>query len=132
MDSHQIQSVFTPERLARMFPAQRGTDFFEALYGDADETAFDIKLDFEGGAANQLHFRFQLVQRPGKCLACNLTYGLPKVFIRHPVINMSGLVAEIAAALDLPASRLQWSLGQTEPRRPDLHIIPLSITILRE
>ncbi|WP_031387262.1 hypothetical protein [Desulfonatronum thiodismutans] len=132
MDSHHLQGIFTPERLERIFPVQRSADFFEALYGDADETAFDVKLAFDGGAADRLSFQFHLVQRPGKCLACNLTYGLPKVFIRHPVINMSGLVADIAAALDLPASRLQWSLDQTEPRRQDLHVIPLNVTILPE
>ena len=132
MDSHHLQSIFTPQRLERIFPAQRSTDFFEALYGDADEAAFDVKLAFDGDAVGRLNFQFQLVQRPGKCLACNLTYGLPKVFTRHPVINMNGLVADIAAALDLPASRLQWSLDQTEPRRQDLHVIPLPITILPE
>lgn len=132
MITQHLQSVFTPERLEQMFPAQRSTDFFEALYGDANEAAFDVKLAFVGAARDRLNFQFQLVQRPGKCLACNLTYGLPKVFTRHPVINVRGLVAEIAAALDLPDSRLQWSLDQTEPRRQDLHIIPLPITILPE
>ncbi len=132
MDFQHIQGIFSPERLERIFPAQRSTDFFEALYGDADEAAFDVKLAFDGIAAGRLNFQFQLVQRPGKCLACNLTYGLPKVFTRHPVINMTGLVTDIAAALDLPASRLQWSLGQTEPRRQDLHVVPLTLAILPE
>lgn len=132
MDSHHFQDIFTPERLEEFFPARRSSDFFEALYGDADEAAFDVKLAFDGGAADRLVFQFHLVQRPGKCLACNLTYGLPGVFTRHPVINMNGLVADIAAAMDLPASRLQWSLDQTEPRRQDLHVIPLKVTILPE
>jgi hypothetical protein len=132
MNFHHPQGIFSPERLERIFPAQRSTDFFEALYGDADEAAFDVKLAFDGVTAGRLNFQFQLVQRPGKCLACNLTYGLPKVFNRHPVINLTGLVSDIAAALDLPASRLQWSLDQTEPRRQDLHVIPFPITILPE
>ncbi len=130
MDFHHIQGIFSPERLERIFPAQRSTDFFEALYGDAEEAAFDVKLAFGGVAAGCLNFQFQLVQRPGKCLACNLTYGLPKVFIRHPVINMTGIVADIAVALDLPVSRLQWRLDQTEPLRQDLHVVPLPIAIL--
>lgn len=132
MDSHYLQSLFTSDRLEQLFPADRSIDFFDALYGDADEAAFDVKLAFEGGTVGHLDFQFQLVQRPGKCLACNLTYGLPNVFTRHPVINLAGLVADIAAVLDLPVSRLQWRLDQTEPRRQDLHVIPLTITILPE
>ena len=132
MDPHHLRRIFTSERLEHIFPAQRSTDFFEALYGDADEAAFDVKLAFDGAASGRLNFQFQLVQRPGKCLACNLTYGLPKVFTRHPVINLTGLVSDIAAALELPTSRLQWSLDQTEPHRQDLHVIPLTIAILPE
>lgn len=132
MDAHHLQSIFTSERLEQIFPAQRSTDFFEALYGDADEAAFDVKLVFDGATADRLNFQFHLVQRPGKCLACNLTYGLPAVFTRHPVINLTGLVADIAEVLNLPVSRLQWTLNQTEPRRQDLHVIPLPVTILPE
>ncbi|WP_045219126.1 hypothetical protein [Desulfonatronum thioautotrophicum] len=132
MQSDHYQTIFTPEWLEQTFPAQRSLDFFEALYGDADEAAFDIKLAFDRAASGNLYFQFQLVQRPGKCLACNLTYGLPSVFTRHPVINMSGLVADIASAMDLPVSRLTWNLGQTDPRRQDLHLIPLTISISAE
>ncbi|TVQ95407.1 MAG: pancreas/duodenum homeobox protein 1 [Desulfovibrionales bacterium] len=129
MQPDHYQSIFSPEWLEQTFPVQRSADFFEALYGDADEAAFDIKLAFDGAASGNLYFQFQLVQRPGKCLACNLTYGLPNVLTRHPVINMRGLVADIASALDLPVSTLTWNLGQTDPRHQELHVIPLTITI---
>lgn len=124
--------IFSREWLDHHFPSQRSTDFFEALYGDADDAAFDIKLAFAGSVEKRLNFEFQLIQRPEKCLACNLTYGLPNVLTRHPIINMVGLVADIAQALDVPADRLQWKLGQTETGRSDVHTIPLMITILPE
>ena len=62
--------------------ATRTDEFFEALYGDAAEGPYDILLKFKGENKNTLHFEFQLKQRPGRCLACNLTYGLPVVFSR--------------------------------------------------
>ena len=132
MTLNNTQSVFTPELLERMFPSERSHAFFDALYGDADDAAFDIKLDFTGAGKDRLRFQFLLVQRPGKCLACNLTYGLPAVFSRHPVINVRKIVEDAAAALKLPATRLQWKLGQTEPRSQNLHVIPLTITIQPE
>ncbi|SDB30310.1 hypothetical protein SAMN05660653_01469 [Desulfonatronum thiosulfatophilum] len=127
-----MQAVFTPEVLEQIFPPERSHDFFEALYGDADDAAFDIQMGFAGANGEKVQFQFLLVQRPGKCLACNLTYGLPAVFSRHPVINIRKIVEEVADTLDLPASRLQWKLGQTEPRSHDLHAIPLTITIQPE
>lgn len=127
-----MQAVFTPEVLEQIFPPERSHDFFEALYGDADDAAFDIKLAFAGAQGDDLQFEFLLVQRPGKCLACNLTYGLPTVFSRHPVINVRKILEDVAQALDLPGSRFQWKLGQTEPRRQDLHAIPLKFTIQPE
>ncbi len=127
-----MDTVFSPQQLEQIFPAQRSRDFFEALYGDDDDAAFDIKLAFSGANDQRLHFKFLLIQRPGKCLACNLTYGLPNVFSRHPVINIHGIVGDVAQVLDLCPSRLQWNLGQTEPSRPDLHAISLTITVQSE
>lgn len=129
MTNQQMQALFTQEQLDHLFPLDRSRDFFEALYGDDEDAAFDIRLSFAGATDARLHFRFLLDQRPGKCLACNLTYGLPKVFSRHPVINIRGIVGDVAEMLDLPPSRLQWDLGQTEPSRPDQHAIPLTVTI---
>ena len=84
--------IFTDDVLRELFPAQRADDFFEALFGDASEGAYDISLVFTGcnEQSNTLHFNLDLHERPGCCLACNLTYGLPEVFSRHPVINISG------------------------------------------
>lgn len=122
-------AVLTPEKLAELFPPERSTSFFDALYGDADEAAFTIRLGFVSANEHRLHFQFLLEERPGKCLACNLTYGLPAVFSRHPVINLSGLVNDIGQTLGLPQDKLRGNLGQTEPKSSNLHLIPLTITI---
>lgn len=125
----QYPAIFTPEKLAALFPPERNEAFFEALYGDAGEAAFTIRLEFLRGDVHRLHFRFRLEELPGKCLACNLTYGLPQVFARHPVINLNGLVNEIGQALDIPPDRLLGELGSTVAHSSDLHLIPLTVTI---
>ena len=102
--------------------------FFEALYGDADEGAYDINLVFNRYQSNQLHFEFHLTQRPGRCLACNLTYGLPAVFERHPIIDVAGLVDKIGQQLEYGVSVSDWSLGPTREISPQLHTVPLIIT----
>ncbi len=130
MTTAQYPAIFTPERLATLFPPKRSEAFFEALYGDVDEAAFFIRLEFLRGDAQRLHFQFRLEELPGKCLACNMTYGLPKVFARHPVLNLNGLVSEIGQALDIPPDRLHGKLGHTVAHSSDLHLIPLTITIL--
>lgn len=125
----QCPAIFTPQRLATLFPSERSEAFFEALYGDADEATFTIRLEFLRGDAHRFHFQFRLEELPGKCLACNLTYGLPKVFARHPVINLTGLIREIGQALDIPLERLLGELGNTVAHSSALHLIPLTITI---
>lgn len=129
MISKNQQSLFTPEKLASLFPLERSDAFFDALYGDAEEAAFTIRLDFAKADADRLHFQFRLEERPGKCLACNLTYGLPSVFARHPVINLRGLTNAIALALDIPVDRLRGELGKTIVHSAKLHLIPLAICI---
>ena len=76
-----------------------------------------------------LSFELQLHERPKKCLACNLTYGLPEVFSRHPLININGMVKKIAALLDEEANCNSWELGPTRTPQDNLHIIPLSIQL---
>ena len=88
MNTINFHRLFTQERLEELFPKDRADSFFEALYGDASDGAYDINLDFKESNENKLLFEFQLNQRAGKCLACNVTYGLPSVFTRHPVINI--------------------------------------------
>jgi len=126
-----LNEIFTDDALQKLFPAGRANDFFDALFGEASEGAYDISLKFGGyqPEMKELHFQLHLIQRPGKCLACNLTYGLPEVFSRHPVINIKGLVAEINKLLNGQLNCKQWSLTSTRSVSSDLHIIPLVIHV---
>ena len=81
----------TREKLDRLFPPDRSDRFFEALYGDISEGAYDIQLEFKSYSEGKFELEFHLKQRPDKCLACHLTFGLPDVFERHPIINIKGL-----------------------------------------
>ncbi len=126
-----IKEIFTEDVLKELFPPQRADDFFEALFGDAGEGAYDIALSFAGynGQNKTLNFNLNLHERPGCCLVCNLTYGLPEVFSRHPVINISGLVAEIDEKLNGFGRCADWKLGTTVQQEKSLHSIPLSISL---
>ena len=126
---NNVQDVFTQETLQKLFPTDRANAFFDALFGDAEEGAYDIRLIFKGQTANTLTLGLELHERPGKCLACNLTYGLPEVFSRHPIINIKGLVSEIDALLGDKATCTDWKLGTTQTASKSLHIIPLIISL---
>jgi len=89
MATESFDGIFTQDVLKKLFPEDRADQFFDALFGDAEEGAYDISLEFKGQSQNKLEFEFHLKQRPGKCLACNLTYGLPQVFSRHGVFTPS-------------------------------------------
>jgi hypothetical protein len=120
---------FDTESLKEIFPKEKTDAFFEALYGDASEGAYDIELVFKGEDNNRLHFEFHLRQRPGKCLACNLTYGLPEVFRRHPIIDIKGIVGGIERTL-MPAYRVVgYHLGRTREYSRTLHAIPLILEL---
>ncbi len=123
----QYGDIFTEDRLASIFPAERTDDFFEALFGDAEEGSYDIELGFAGSDGNALNFELKLNQRPGKCLACNLTYGLPQVFSRHPIINVQGIADAVAEAAGESAAT--WELGVTREVSRELHVIPLKIEL---
>lgn len=127
MPTSSSERIFTPQRLAALFPPDRANAFFDALYGDAEDGAYDIALAFDGEHDTGLEFSFRLTQRPGHCLACNLTYGLPQVFERHPVIDLPGVVANIATALNR-AGNAQWRLLPTRELSRTLHVIPLLVT----
>lgn len=129
IESEIFDTLFTPEKLNDIFPETRADLFFEALLGDAGDGAYDIALTYEGTQSDQLHFNFQLRQRPQKCLACNLTHGLPQVFARHPVINTQGLVDAINDLLADQAGCKAWKLGQTREISSEVHVIPLIIEI---
>ena len=125
----ELAEIFSEEVLLEIFPRTRSDEFFDALYGDAAEGAYDICLAFAGSPkARAYHFELQLKQRAGKCLACNLTYGLPEVFSRHPLINLNGVTAAIAAKLGLAPEQVSWQLGATKSISKELYTIPLVIS----
>jgi hypothetical protein len=126
-----FNSLFSQEKMDAIFPPERSNQFFDALLGDPDEGAYDIRLAFKKAQNNQLHFNLELHQRPGKCLACNLTYGLPKVFERHPIININGLVEQINALMNGHGRCAGWELGKSQEITRQLHAVPLIIDIER-
>ena len=127
MDNNLLHEILSKENLDGLFPKDRSDHFFDALYGDASDGAYDISLKFKGSKENRLQFEFQLEQRHGKCLACNLTYGLPEVFSRHPVINIAELVKGITRLLNKNTDHPQWEIGATKEISEKLHVIPLDI-----
>ena len=130
MPATDYAAAFSPETLADIFPADRADRFFEALFGDAAEGAYDIRLAYSGKSGDRLDFEFQLAQRPGKCLACNLTYGLPEVFSRHPVIDLVGLVKKIDECLPNKKRCGKWRLGRTREISRALHVLPFAVDLV--
>jgi hypothetical protein len=126
-----LNDLFTKDVLEDLLPSQLSNDFFEALYGDAAEGAYDISLSFIDYDSGQktLAFELQLLERPGKCLACNLTYGLPEVFSRHPLLNIKGMVGKIESLLGGETKCISWELGTTQTPASNMHIIPLTISL---
>jgi hypothetical protein len=131
MEEKELNKIFSDRVLGEIFPEARADQFFEALYGDLQEGAYTIGLKFRRFDSNRglLHFELELKERPGKCLVCNLTYGLPEVFSRHPIINIKGVVKELEKLLGNGFRFEKWSLGQTLPVSKDLHTIALMIKI---
>jgi len=129
MGKDPFDTLFTPDRLEGLFPADRADQFFEALFGDASEGAYDIELRYDGFQDNQLQFAFHLTERPGKCLSCSLTYGLPHVFSRHPVIGVADLVRDIDALLDGTHRCGTWEMGRTQEIDRRNHVVSLSINV---
>jgi len=129
MDTKKIDALFTADALLQMFPKKRSDEFFDALFGDASEGAYDIELAYGGTNGSKLIMELKLHERPGCCLACNLTQGLPQVFSRHPIINVKGVVDDVDKLLGDDISCTEWSLGYTEQREKAMHIIPIDITL---
>lgn len=119
--------ILSPDALDQIFPPSRTDAFFEALFGGTETGAYDIRLRFEKQTPTQLHLAFHLIERPGQCLACNLTYGLPQVFTRHPILAVGQAVTAVCDQLGLSAT--SWSLEATREVRQGLHLIPLRITL---
>jgi hypothetical protein len=129
MPTPTYKTLFTQQVLDEIFPADRADRFFEALLGDAAEGAYDIALAFVGETDDQIDFEFQLKQRPGRCLACNLTYGLPEVFRRHPVIDVAGVIRQINLRMTASKRCHQWTLGRTREVSRNMHVLPLTVNL---
>ena len=112
--------------LDEIFPAARADAFFDALFGGAEEGAYDIRLIPLGVKDNEARLAFELRQRPGKCLKCSLTYGLPQVFRRHPVLDVAGVARAVAERLGWDGEPA-WDLGPTEEVDAETHIIPFRL-----
>ena len=127
MAENNLVQVFNKQQLTQIFPESVTDNFFEALFGDVSEGSYDIRLVFDKQAEDRLEFQFHLKNRPGKCLKCNLTYGLPDVFSRHPIINVKGVAEKIGGLLDGLGKIDYWKLGNTREISDALHIIPLTL-----
>ena len=128
-DQDHFKRIFSQAKLDALFPPDRTIQFFEALFGDNEEGAYDIRLAFKAATDSQLHFDFELHQRPGRCLACNLTYGLPQVFERHPIIDAQGVVTQLCTLLNGEGHCGQWKLGKSKEISRSLHAVPLIIDL---
>ncbi len=129
MMTDQFKSLFSQDKLDAIFPAERTNQFFDALLGDPDEGAYEIRLAFKKAGETQLFFNLELHQRPGKCLACNLTYGLPKVFERHPIININGMVDQIGSLMNGHGRCTGWKLGKSQEVTREKYVVPLIIDV---
>ena len=129
--NNQFQEIFTDNVLRDLLPSTRADEFFEALYGDIEEGVYDIGLVYEGISDDNssLQFLLNLTERPGKCLACHLTYGLPEVFSRHPIINVAGIVEGIDKLLNGQAKCGNWRLEPTRTISSKVYAVPLVIEI---
>ena len=127
----ELKKIFSEKNMKKLFPKEKTDQFFEALFGDPNEGAYDIELRFKDVYNGKLEFEFLLTARPGKCLACNLTYGLPQVFLKHPVINISGIVDKINEMIKKYGKCKDWKLGPTRIISPELHSIPFIIFITK-
>ena len=123
--TQNYENIFSAEYLNTVFPPERTNAFFEALFGDAEDGAYDIRMSFLSGTDRLLRFFFELHQRGNACLACNLTHGLPHVFQRHPVIDAKGVAATLAAKAGW--KDFEWMIGTTEEISTALHVIPFTL-----
>jgi len=125
----QFASLFGAETCAELMPAETADQFFEALFGAAEEGSYDLELTYRGSDEAALHFDILLHERPGHCLSCNLTYGLPEVFSRHPVINLKGIAERVNEIIGAHGETGAWRLGRTTEHSQSLHSIPLVIEL---
>jgi len=131
MSIDKFANIFPENVLADLFPTNRADNFFEALYGDIEEGVYDISLAYQGYSEQGkiLKFMLNLTERPGKCLACHLTYGLPEVFSRHPIIDIKSVVEKIDTLLGDEAACGEWRLEPTQNISRQLYGVPLTIEL---
>ena len=129
MPAPSYETLFPQQVLDEIFPSDRADRFFEALLGDASEGAYDIILTYAGETDDRIDFEFQLKQRPNRCLACNLTYGLPEVFMRHPVIDVAGVVRKIEGRMTDGKHCGEWTLGRIREVSRVMHVLPLTLNL---
>lgn len=120
------EKCLTRVELDKLFPPERTDEFFDALYGGAEEGAYDIRLACRNITDDKANLAFQLVRREGKCLLCSLTDGLPEVFKRHNIINAAGIAAEVAKMLGWQ-NGANWSIGEKMDINEDLQMIPFVV-----
>lgn len=126
MNQAVLEQICEQDYLDTLLPMEISDQFFEALYGDTSEGAYDIRLEFISANDKRIVLAFNLRQRPGKCLVCNLTYGLPKVFSRHPLINIKGIVKKIE---EKGFKIKNWQLGETQENSSSMHLIPFFLDL---
>jgi len=129
MTPDTFDTLLTREVLEKIFPKGRADEFFEALFGDANEGSYDIELTYREADDSSLTLELLLHERPNCCLACNLTQGLPQVFSRHPIIGVDSIVKEIDKLIGDEFTCGEWSLGYTQQRTSSLHVIPIKIKL---
>ncbi len=126
MDRAEFNQIFTQDFLDQLLPLNLSNQFFEALYGDASDGAYDIRLQFVSASDKQIVLEFNLTQRPEKCMVCSLTYGLPNVFSRHPLININNMIKKIE---EKGVKVEKWYLGDTKELNTSLHTIPFYLDL---
>ena len=122
----EMEQILTQDFLDTLIGPEISDQFFEALYGDASEGAYDIRLKFLNADEKQIVLAFDLTERPGRCLVCSVTYGLPNVFSRHPLINIKSIVKKIE---EKGFNVKNWRLGETEQINSSNHTIPFYLDL---
>ncbi len=133
LNQNQVKTLLDDDFLASLFPPGRDNEFFDALYGGSEDGAFDISLIFYGvrEQTDEIILAYKLTERPGKCMACSLTTGLPPVFRRHPIINVAGTAEKLAERIGDGWTLKDYDIGQTAPYAPKINIIPFFIRLTR-